>query len=278
MTRFTVGVAVSTLLFAGASCGTDDGAQKGADRKGAEVTETLAPVPGGALAALRSAASRAAGKDSARVTITLDLGDVSERTTAGTAKVSGTGAFDATGSSTTITIGSSALETVTTGDWTYERFPGSEGWVKVPGADASAQSGALDPRMLLESLGSSGATVLEDGNEEIDGTTYDRLKATVDLGSLVRNGIPDGADQPTSERLSQMASMMQHLEMTVWVDSSNALIRRMTLDMGQPLGNRKETIDFSDWGDPGIRIDVPTDAREVTLDQLAALADPTGGN
>jgi len=269
------GSLAALVLLAG--CG-DDGGSK-ADREDRAITDATVPVPSGALGALRSAVARA-GTESARFTLTFDMSDVpgAEHLEA-MGGFGGKGAFSGTNSQMSMTVAGESIDIVTTPEWTYERFPGSDGWVKVAGAGAAAQSGSLDPKALLESLGATGAKVLDGGKGEIDGKEYDRLTATVDLGDLMAKNLEDlgQRDAIDQTQFRQMTSMLNGLDVTVWVDSSAGLVRRLTVDMGSALGNMRQTIDYTDWGDESIRVEPPADAREVTLSELVEAAGRIGG-
>jgi hypothetical protein len=174
-------------------------------------------------------------------------------------------------------IAGQTMETVTTKDWSYVRLPGHE-WLKIAGGEAfngvASGSGAVDPKMLLKSLGATGARVLAGGNSEIDGVEYDRVTAKVDLGDLLKDTFDEVGKEEAlgSIGFDEMAPFLNDLDVTVWVDRDRKVVRRLTVDMGEMLGHAKQTIDYSDWGDESIRIEPPADAREVTFDEYLQIA------
>lgn len=270
------GVLATLLVLAG--CGDDEATDGGKDGGRAD-TEQRVPIPEGPLAALRSAVAKASDSGSARFTISIDMG--SAPNAAQLEQVggfSGKGLFAGDHSQMVMSIAGMQMEMVATPEWTYQRFPGSDGWVKVRGSGASTQSGSLDPRAILESLGAGGAEVLNAGQEEIDGVTYDRLDAMIDLGSFMADSLKELGDDAATSQFEMVAGMLDDLALTIWVDPTADVVRRVTIDMGPALGSMKQTIDYSDWGDESIRVEVPTDAREVSLQELAQIAASLGGN
>ncbi len=269
------GVLAALLLLAGCGDDSSSGSSAGDDVE----TDRTVPVPAGPLAALRSAVAKASESGSARFSISIDIGAApGAEQLESMGGFSGKGAFDGTNSQMVMSIAGMEMEMIATPEWTYQRFPGSDGWVKVRGAGASAQSGSLDPRAILESLGAGGAEVLDAGQEEIDGVTYDRLDAKVDLGSFMAEGLEELGDEALTEEFQSMAGMLDDLALTIWVDPAADVVRRVTVDMGPALGGMSQTIDYMDWGDESIRVEPPADAREITLEELAQIATSLGGN
>jgi hypothetical protein len=173
--------------------------------------------------------------------------------------------------------------------------------------------GGSDPRAILDLV--AGADDVEDlGADQIDGTPVTGMAARLSLGEMLEaQGVdPEefsnqfsaglGVGPGTNVDPDELAQRYLAIEIPfeVWVDDAG-YVRRVSyemdllemvgpgLDEGLGAGGPTEftmgtTMDFSDYGDPSIAIDFPTDAVDVTeayramLDASAAEAAAAAGN
>jgi hypothetical protein len=160
---------------------------------------------------------------------------------------------------------------------------------------AGAQSS--DPRAFLDMV-TRGTDVHELGSETIDGVETRGLGATVTYGDMIeaqgmdaddlREQMSPGDDQH-AETFDGLLDAIFAMEMPVevWVDDDDR-VRRITLDMdmtralgaaaegaGEDLGDGGMSIamvmDFFDYGDESIEVEVPTDSVDITDDYLALI-------
>jgi hypothetical protein len=186
-----------------------------------------------------------------------------------------------------------------------------DGWGKVdidalgdvlPADAERALSGgqSADPTVFLDMLRET-SEVRELGTDEIDGVEVHGLAADVDLGDLMAasgtdpSAMSSGSGGEAAEGLGDLSSFTFPLE--VWVDGDNH-VRRITYTFDQDsfgdiaeaagedagelpseMGNFSigMTMDFSDYGDDSISVDVPSDAVDVTDEFVTAYQEMNGG-
>lgn len=171
---------------------------------------------------------------------------------------------------------------------------------------SAAGAQTSDPRAFLDVV-TRGTDVHELGSETIDGVETRGLGATVTYGDMVeaqgmdaddvREQMSAGAgasgDDELAETFDGVLEAMFAMEMPVevWVDDDDR-VRRITLDMnmtevlgaaaeeaGEDLGDggmsMAMVMDFSDYGDESIEVEIPTDSVDIT-DEYLALIDGGG--
>jgi hypothetical protein len=188
----------------------------------------------------------------------------------------------------------------------YEQL--GDGWGRVdldtfgdvlPAEAQQAMSGGqtTDPRVFLDLLRET-ADVEELGTDEIDGVEVQGLSAEVDLGDLMAaSGTdPDAlAEAAGGDELVDLESFTFPLE--VWIDGEDRIRRieftfgadsfaDLAAESGEDLGDMPSelagfsvgmTMDFTDYGDGSIEVEVPEDAVDITDDFVAAYEDLAGG-
>jgi hypothetical protein len=145
-----------------------------------------------------------------------------------------------------------------------------------------------DPRVFLD-MAAQGTDVHELGTQTIDGAETQGLAATVTYEDMVTaqgmdaddvrdqmtpNGGPAG-NEVADEIVDAMFAMDMPVE--VWIDADDHVRRiSMTMDMASMFASLDEpgmgegamaidfTIDFSDYGDESIQIDLPTESTDIT--------------
>lgn len=176
-----------------------------------------------------------------------------------------------------------------------------------PSQVASAAGGqSSDPRVFLD-MAAQGSDVRELGTETIDGVEVRGLGATITYGDMIEAqgmdaddlreqmsaGAGVGGDEEFAEVFDQVIEGMFAMEMPVevWVDDDDR-VRRITLDMnmteilagvaeqaGEDIGEGGMSIsmvmDFTDYGDESIEIEVPTASVDIT-DEFLALQEQGG--
>lgn len=151
----------------------------------------------------------------------------------------------------------------------------------LPGEAASALGGGrtFDPQMFLDMI-SDAEDVEELGTDEIDGETVTGLAAEVNMADLLGAQNVDLGDLgPEAEGMSDLSFPLE-----VWIDGDDQL-RRITFsfdseafsdvaeESGEDLAELDglgdmsfgTTIDFSDYGDDSISVDVPTGDEVVDI-------------
>jgi hypothetical protein len=171
-----------------------------------------------------------------------------------------------------------------------------------PSQVASAAGGqSSDPRVFLD-MAAQGSDVRELGTETIDGVETRGLGATITYGDMIEAQGMDSDDLREQmsagvggdeEAFDQAIEGMFGMEMPVevWVDGDDR-VRRITLDMdmgeivagiaeqaGEDVADVGMTIamvmDFTDYGDETIEIEIPADAVDIT-DEFLALQEQGG--
>ena len=170
---------------------------------------------------------------------------------------------------------------------------------QVAGA-AGAQSS--DPRAFLDVV-TRGTDVHELGSETIEGVETRGLGATVTYGDMieaqgmdaddVREQMTPGAATPGGDEFDDVfdatleAMFAMEMPVEVWVDGDDR-VRRISLDMdmtevlgvvaaeadedpGDGALSMAMVMDFSDYGDASIEVEVPTDSVDITDDYLALI-------
>ena len=172
-----------------------------------------------------------------------------------------------------------------------------------PSQVANAAGGQTsDPRVFLD-LMAEGTDVHDLGTEAIDGVETRGLGATITFAELLESQgtdvddfrddmVPEGVESVPDE-LDDALDAMLALEIPVqaWIDGDDR-VRRVVLEMrmtelvermAEAAGEQMEeggltmtmTMDFTDYGDDTIAIEVPTDAVDVT-DEFRALVEDGG--
>jgi hypothetical protein len=156
---------------------------------------------------------------------------------------------------------------------------------------------STDPRVFLDLLRETD-DVEDLGTDEIDGVEVHGLAAEVDFGDLMQAAGTDPDDMASGAAgatLDDLDSLTFPLE--VWIDGDDR-IRRIDFtfgadsfadlaeESGEDVGDMPSeledfsigmTMDFTDYGDSSISIDVPEDAVDITDDFVAAYDDLGGG-
>lgn len=182
-----------------------------------------------------------------------------------------------------------------------------DGWGRIDLSEIStteianaAGSQASDPSVYLDII-SRGTDVEDLGTETIDGVDAHGLAATVTYADMidaqgmdpeqVREQMAGGAGSAGDTEGVVEAMLAMEIPIEVWVDDDD-LVRRISLDLdmtslvGQTAGIGEDilggtsmvmsmTMEFSDYGDDSIAIEVPDDAVDIT-DEYLALIDSGG--
>ena len=278
LTRWIATLVVASLALVG--CGTEEAVTMSKNKDtvidGTGERSADSTISG----AFRTAASNSAGATSGRLAVTIDASDLPPEARNAMDNMTMSGEFSGTTSRLVMSIAGTEIEITCTPGVIYERLP-TIGWVRIAnnGEAAANATGGLggDFMSTLKQIGLSDADVTDAGSDEIDGQAFHRYSATLDFTKIVDKGLDaTGASDTTREMISSTFGAMSGIPVELWIDDATQLVRRMSMTIAFMGISIIETIDITNYGEP-VAIEIPTDATEMTIDELTALGAGLGG-
>ena len=176
------------------------------------------------------------------------------------------------------------MDAVLDGEDMYVKFPpalinavpslGGKPWVEVNAAKEAGLPGlsslgddpdASDPGQMLQELRAVAGSVVNEGQQEIDGVQTTHYRADLGLDQLL-------SDVPSAERSLVQRVVQSEIPVDVWVDAHH-LVRRMNMFLALSVQNgvslqENVTADFTDYG-PQPRPTLPPADQVTSLNSLA---------
>lgn len=272
MIKQRIGTAISVVALAAvllAGCG--DASQKVATKDGATSARSRVAAAGQASVA----------KESARYTMTSSMDgkgapSADDLSSMGMNPV--TGEFDGTTSHMTMSIAGMKMEIITTPEATYEKATVlGDGWFKIENGAAAAAAVAQPISNLSSYLLAlaDGSGVKDIGQTEIGGRQLHGYSATIDLTGKAGAASDKVTSEAGKAAIAKMQKTMSMVPIKVWIDDQTGLVARLVISLEAAGARINETMDFTDYGS-AVNIVVPTDAKEISLDELMKMAMAAG--
>ena len=190
-----------------------------------------------------------------------------------------TGEFDGTTSHMNMSIVGMKMEIITTPEATYEKATvlGDE-WFKIDnGASATAAAQPVSNLSTYLLALADGSGVKDVGLTEVDGRQLHGYSATVDLTAKAGDVSDKMSSKAGKAAIAEMQKMMSKVPIKVWIDDATGLVQRLVMSITTGGMTVNETMDFTDYGSD-VNIVVPTDAKQISLDELMQMATAAGAN